>query len=858
MAPSTLDENEGIIKDLSPYIVWSSSSSSSSSSSPASSSSSPGPDAPPLLGEYTRFSHKSKRFEFYFGLLRQFEPRIRAWTGVDASSRPLTVPTPALTYVLPPKPHARQYSVHDARRIASSVAAKVERTSGKIPRLWQQYAEVEDVVHVRALARSLFMPPAVALALNAGAQSANRDVSPVEVAATARMLVADPLHFRKIGLVQAYRARPQAEVAKLAAARAAVHAHDETLSKALRGSAAAAADVATTPLVGFLARFSAALDKAGIADAAAAVRQGWERANPRDLRLRRAPQAELLGAAARGVCDARGLSGGFEPDDVPFLDAIAESLRVPELQAPVPGVITHLLEPLDVAQLALRDRVLELVDTALLELTHGGAAAVHNPIFDASPLLKRFESPAERAASVSSAPSLASADAGTDVARGPVYFAVDSADTTEVDDAVSIDLTAPEWTLVHIADVTATVQLDSQLDAAARARLSTLYLPERRVPMIPSALGESALSLSSSRDVRVLTFAFRLADDGSLAETDVRESVIPAGAMVRLTYDDVDTLLADAGARPSSQVARRLADAGPAGTRDVDAAIQQLRTLYGVVRKRLAWREARARQISLPSMGFRVTPETGRVDLVPERAEDAPAQILVQELMIAAGQTGATFALAADLPFTFRVQPPPRSALPDWVADLPPVLRDLKEIQTQSPASVSPTAAGHYSLGFADYAHVTSPIRRYTDMLAHYQIKGHLSGTGPPLRKVDDLYARLPFYDERSFHIRSLQRTSERYWALVWMAQQLASGAGAAHKITVLDRAPGDSNYAVYFHSTAALVPNVHIAGVADVLAASTEGGDMLVRGFSGLVALTSVHARSGKVAAELVSATEP
>ena len=130
-------------------------------------------------------------------------------------------------------------------------------------------------------------------------------------------------------------------------------------------------------------------------------------------------------------------------------------------------------------------------------------------------------------------------------------------------------------------------------------------------------------------------------------------------------------------------------------------------------------------------------------------------------------------------------------------------------------------------------------------MLAHYQIKSVLAGRSLAIPNATELFSRLPFYDERSFHIRQLQRGSERFWALTWMATQVERAPGAGYPVTIVERT-GDGVYSVYFDATHSYFINVKLA---------SDQGD-LDRGDEGVVELLSVHPRSGAISARLIHRT--
>lgn len=360
----------------------------------------------------------------------------------------------------------------------------------------------------------------------------------------------------------------------------------------------------------------------------------------------------------------------------------------------------------------------------------------------------------------------------------------------EVDDAVSVERLPDGRTRVwvHIADPSHLVALGSPLDLEARRRASTLYQPTEVIPMFPMALASGPMSLVAHRDSCAFSLTAILAEDGSVEEFEICPSLVHITR--RMTYEDVDAVLesaegAEGGAgvgagageeaakapRASVEVAGAPAahhgaaggragsaastegestpevgsyDGGGPGERGSDAETEsggeeelawQLRELLRLSRRRRQFRESQG------ALNFERTEARVRVgrahtadpDIrVDTKASGSPSVLLVTEMMVLGGEIAALFGRLHGVPLPFRGHPP---SPPPSEAAAPS--RELQAEQMLGTMARSLMCAGqrvpHSALGLEGYVQVTSPIRRYLDLLAHHQIKAVLRGQAPPL-----------------------------------------------------------------------------------------------------------------------------
>ncbi|MCG6942122.1 MAG: RNB domain-containing ribonuclease [Thiohalocapsa sp.] len=303
-------------------------------------------------------------------------------------------------------------------------------------------------------------------------------------------------------------------------------------------------------------------------------------------------------------------------------------------------------------------------------------------------------------------------------------FAIDDEGNQDPDDAVSLD---GERIWVHVADVAVLVAPDGELDREARARGANLYLPEGVVNMLPAAVTEQ-LGLGLQATSPALSFGFRCDEDGSLADIDIRPTLIRAE---RLTYAEAETRLVDA---PFAAL---------------DAAAQRFR----------ARREAQgAAGIDLPEVSIRI--QDGEIVIRPIDRHGSRA--MVTDLMLMAGEAAARWCGERGLVIPHATQPSPDSIKhPEGMAAMYAYRRQFKPSRT----TIEP--APHFGLGLDAYARATSPLRRYADLLVHQQIRATLAGREP--LTAEQVSTRAGEADQGGIAVRRTERQSNQHWKLVYL-----------------------------------------------------------------------------------------
>ena len=330
---------------------------------------------------------------------------------------------------------------------------------------------------------------------------------------------------------------------------------------------------------------------------------------------------------------------------------------------------------------------------------------------------------------------------GREDLRALPLVTIDGADARDFDDAVYAErLKGGGWRLVvAIADVSHYVRVGSVLDVEARARATSVYFPDRVIPMLPEHLSNHLCSLMP--DVERLAFVcdMRVGKTGVPGRAHFYEAVIRSHA--RLTYDEAWRFLANPADTSNAAL-----------TPEVRSSLQELYAVYG------ALKEARDARGALDFRGGEVKArigEDGRIEGFYAVLRN-DAHRLIEECMIAANVQAATalrlakakslyrvhgqpeakrvtelmkVMTALKIGATFSESPTPREfrQLVERVAARPDgALLEGLVIRALAQAVYQQTNIGHFGLALEEYAHFTSPIRRYPDLLVHRAIKGAL------------------------------------------------------------------------------------------------------------------------------------
>ena len=394
--------------------------------------------------------------------------------------------------------------------------------------------------------------------------------------------------------------------------------------------------------------------------------------------------------------------------------------------------------------------------------------------------------------------------------RARTVFTIDPDDAKDFDDAVSLERAddRPEgrfphgavWRLgVHIADVSHYVPWNSSIDLDARRRATSVYLADRVVPMLPEALSNEVCSLKPHEARRAFTVDLFLDAGGRLVDADFYPSLIESCA--RLTYGEAQATLD----------AVRAGGALPAGNADLTEGVaRRIAGLAALAVKRAAARTARGGiEFETTEAKVRLAPDGTPRSVELRRKTEATG--LIEEAMILANEAVASFLEGSGFPCLYRVHEAPSA---DSLAELVPLLqefpscRDLdvarfvagdpKEIQrtlartrgraeeelvsslllrSMKRALYRPQCDGHYGLASAAYAHFTSPIRRYPDLVVHRMLKARL--TRRP-GDFDQQRSALPWLAEHASAMERVAEAAARESQEMKLCELLEAQVGAA------------------------------------------------------------------------------
>ncbi len=325
--------------------------------------------------------------------------------------------------------------------------------------------------------------------------------------------------------------------------------------------------------------------------------------------------------------------------------------------------------------------------------------------------------------------------------RDQIIFTIDSAESKDLDDAVSIERTADGYTLgVHIADVSHYVRGNSPLDKEALERGTSIYYADKVIPMLPKELSNGICSLNPDEDRLTFSAVMNLTKDGILKDFKFAKSVIRS--RVKGVYSEINSLLDNTA---DDTIREKYS-----GLEDTIKLMDELADILIANRKRRGAPEIETTESKLiinNDICEGVKPRTR-----------GKSEMIIEEFMLTANEAAARLAREKEVPFVYRVHESPS---PEKISDLKDGLRRLNvdipsfseakpvhlaqilenakdkpvypvvnmmTLRSMAKAKYEPEPKGHFGLALEDYAHFTSPIRRYPDLAIHRILSDIVNG----------------------------------------------------------------------------------------------------------------------------------
>ncbi len=321
-----------------------------------------------------------------------------------------------------------------------------------------------------------------------------------------------------------------------------------------------------------------------------------------------------------------------------------------------------------------------------------------------------------------------------DLTRVPL-ITIDGQSTLDYDDAISLETTEQGYRLgIHIIDVAAYIRSGCPVDMAARRRASSIYMPDDKLPMIPTTLSEDLCSLRQDQVRPAISVLVHMSRFFEVQSYDIVSSIIKVHQ--QMSYAEANLLN---------------------GQNDPITSLYKIATLLR--EKRL---KSGAVQITLPEVNVWLENKEIRYAKVDR---ENPARMLVSEMMILANSLMAEFLANNDTPAVFRSQAAPKQRLFKGVETA--LLPNFMQRKHLSRAVIGTKPELHAGLGVKAYVTATSPIRRYHDLLTQRQIRSIL-GLGPAYSR-NELEDILHTVSIPMANTGRIQGARKRYWLIKYL-----------------------------------------------------------------------------------------
>lgn len=332
-------------------------------------------------------------------------------------------------------------------------------------------------------------------------------------------------------------------------------------------------------------------------------------------------------------------------------------------------------------------------------------------------------------------------------------FTIDGADTLDFDDAISVDLEDNYIQVgIHITDASSVVDTESILEDEALLRGSSLYLPRRQIPMFPPELSHERLSLKKDAERQALSLLVNFDMNGEIFDYRFVPSIIKVKD--QLTYDHVNTIYET----------------------ERDTIFHHL---FRLAQKRKRYRvEQGALILSLPELNISVD-EKSSID-IRLSSQETPSRTIVAEMMILYNWLAARFCRDNHIPTIYRGQKEPSEKLP--LEDTGYIYYVFRQRRKLYPLIIDVEPHPHAGLGLDSYINVTSPIRRYFDLVSQRQMLSFMF-KGVPLYNKEELDKIRIQVTSSLKDLNTVRRNRQNYWINRFLEKQV----GETFSAIVLD-----------------------------------------------------------------------
>lgn len=373
--------------------------------------------------------------------------------------------------------------------------------------------------------------------------------------------------------------------------------------------------------------------------------------------------------------------------------------------------------------------------------------------------------------------------------RDEMIFTIDSASTKDIDDAISITKTKNGYTLgIHIADVSHYVQPKTPLDDEALHRGTSIYFADSVIPMLPPELSNGICSLNPFEDRLAFSCLLKLDTKGRMKEYRFFKSII--ASKLKGVYSEINQFLQE---NCDSVLQEKYKDAG-----------ESLRTMLELYEKLAVLRKNRG-CMEIESDEPAITIDENGVCVGIEKRERGVSERIIEEFMLLANTAAAHLAKEQDIPFVYRVHEKPTAEKIEHLKNVltavgieylfqdeiptqeeyATLLDKTRETSLEKPvhmavlrsmtkAKYEPIPKGHFGLALEDYAHFTSPIRRYPDLAIHRILTDVVQGA--KVENVQKKYKRFAntaskIASERELVAQKIERDCDDCYKAEYMRQ---------------------------------------------------------------------------------------